>query len=127
MIIAISPTQANSILVSDVNSIPVKEYSLFLEISLKSCVLQSQILSKRMVKQSEQRQDFQNPFPFSNGTYRPVHPSEAGKAMDILEENAKTMIEGNSRGDLRSIEGECAGERRVCDRQSITLSTSILR
>ena len=83
-----------------------------------------------MVKQSEQRQDFQNPFPFSNDTYRPVFPIQsikARKTMDILEENAKTMIEGNSRGDLRSIEGECAGERRVCDRQSITLSTRILR
>ena len=47
--------------------------------------------------------------------------------MDILEENAKTMVEGNSRGELRLIEGECAGERRVCDCQSITLSTRILR
>ena len=47
--------------------------------------------------------------------------------MDILEENAKTLIEGNSRGDLRSIEGECAGERRVCDCQSRTLVDKVLR
>ena len=47
--------------------------------------------------------------------------------MDIFEENAKTMIEGNNRGDLRSIESECAGEGQVCDFQARTLSTRVLR
>ena len=67
-----------------------------------------------MVKQSEKRRDFQNPFPSQMAlTDQFILLNKVKKANQwrlLLEENAKTMVERNRRGDLRSIESECAGE-----------------